>query len=617
MAARDLVIFSLGPVQPFIATARRTQDLWVGSQLLSYLAQVGVEVAADFPHSEVFYPVRVNKHWPQSIPNRFVFAVPVGQGEKVGPEVAAAIRQAWVDVARQVYGHFAGLAPEAGWESAWERQVRAWLETYWVAWPWDGTDYGAAYRRAGLAMDARKHIRPYPRKPEPGEKCTLCGVRQALHGRRGRPRKAIREFWEGVAAYPAVTPAELRTGERLCAVCAIKRFADKAQVTVGGYSLSADRFPSTSSIATTTFKASLLKRWTDLEELIMAHLDALDRLELDFGTPDPFPCLESQAGADRLLRYDGKLFYRETFTPERLEEILGHEPDETDRRRALKTLDDLLRTATNPPYHIGPPHTYLAVLALDGDRMGKLLSECTSKEGHKQISRALTVFAEERVKTIVEEKHPGRLIYAGGDDVLAVLPVECALSVADELRRALAKGLKRAGHSDRTASAGMAIVHYMHPLEDALRMARDGEHRAKETYNRNALVVDVLRRSGERQRMGMNWSYEGGPAQSLEALEAIRQAQSAFKRKDLSSRLAYEVYEEAPVLAGEEGERCIPREAREAELVRLFKRHADEGWKTKAEALAQRVARLAEHVKWPETSRWLLLARFLAQGGER
>ena len=614
MVAQDLVIFSLGPVQSFIATARRTQDLWVGSQLLSHLARIGVEAAADFSNSEVFYPVQVNNRWPQSIPNRFVFAVPAGQGEKVGPEVAVAVRQAWVDVARQVYEYFAGLAPEAGWEAAWERQVEVWLETYWVAWPWDRMDYGAAYRRAGLAMDARKRVRPYPRKPEPGEKCTLCGVRQALHGSQDRPRKAIREFWENVAVHSDVTPTDLRTGERLCAVCAIKRFADKAQVKVGGHPLSTDRFPSTSSIATITFKASLLEHWTDLEGLITAHLGALDRLKLDFRTPDPFPCLEGQVGADRLLRYDGKLFYRETFTPERLEEILGHAPDEGARRRALETLDNLLRTATNPPYRISPPHTYLAVLALDGDRMGKLLSERTSKEEHKQTSRALTVFAEERAKAIVEEKHPGQLVYAGGDDVLAMLPLECALSVADELRQALAEELELAGHSARTASAGIAIVHYMHPLEAALRTARDGEHRAKEAYNRNALVVDVLRRSGERQWMGMNWSYEDDPAQSL---EAIREVQSAFTRNELSNKLAYEVYEEAPVLASEEGERCIPQEAREAELVRLFKRHADEDWKTGAEALAKQVADLAKHVKWPETARWLLLARFLAQGGGR
>ena len=34
----DKIYFSLGPVQGFVAQARRTRDLWSGSFLLSYLA---------------------------------------------------------------------------------------------------------------------------------------------------------------------------------------------------------------------------------------------------------------------------------------------------------------------------------------------------------------------------------------------------------------------------------------------------------------------------------------------------------------------------------------------------------------------------------------------------
>ena len=626
MAARDLVIFALGPVQSFIATARRTQDLWLGSQLLSHLALVGVETAAAASNAEVLYPVQVSNHWPQSIPNRFVVAVPAGQGEEVGPDIAAAVERAWKGAASQARAYFGQLAPESGWEAAWERQVATWLETYWIAWPWEGTDYGTAYRRAGLALDACKRIRPYPTRPEPGEKCTLCGIRQALHGRKDRGRDAIRAFWRGVAAHRDITSADLREGERLCAVCTIKRFADKAQVAVNGHPLDSDRFPSTSSIAAATFKAALLEHWSDLGGLVTAHLDALDALNepgdkyhVRFRTPDPFPYLKGKPGSDRLLRYDGDFFYRETFTPERLEEILGRPADEVARQRALDTLDRLLKAAAEPPYRIPPPHTYLAALALDGDRMGKLLSECTDPAQHKAISVALTTFAGKRAKAIVEKEHPGRLVYSGGDDVLALLPVSHALAVADELRQALTEELKRAGHPDRTASAGIAIVHHIQPLEGALRAARQAEAKAKAKprpegsgYGRNALVVDVLRRSGERRQVGLNWSHDG-----LQALAPIVEVQSAIADKDLSGKLAYEVDREAPILAGDEhdAKRLIPPDARKAELKRLFRRHAAEGKESDAEVLAEHMADLAEQTTWPEMADWLLLARFLAQGG--
>ena len=42
-----LLLFTLGPVQEFISTARRAQDLWIGSYLLSYLAWQGIRVIAE------------------------------------------------------------------------------------------------------------------------------------------------------------------------------------------------------------------------------------------------------------------------------------------------------------------------------------------------------------------------------------------------------------------------------------------------------------------------------------------------------------------------------------------------------------------------------------------
>ena len=40
-----LFIFTIGPVQSFIAQARKTQDLYAGSQLLSDLIRYAVETA--------------------------------------------------------------------------------------------------------------------------------------------------------------------------------------------------------------------------------------------------------------------------------------------------------------------------------------------------------------------------------------------------------------------------------------------------------------------------------------------------------------------------------------------------------------------------------------------
>lgn len=53
---------------------------------------------------------------------------------------------------------------------------------------------------------------------------------------------------------------------------------------------------------------------------------------------------------------------------------------------------------------------------------------------HAAISQALAKFTLNCVPYVVEELHFGRLVYAGGDDVLAFLPLVEVLSAARELR---------------------------------------------------------------------------------------------------------------------------------------------------------------------------------------
>ena len=414
--SQDLLIFSLGPIQSFIATARRTQDLWLGSQLLSDLALVGVQRADEEPDTSLIYPRQVGGEWPQSIPNRFVVAVPAGRGKDLGKDIAEAVEEAWQKVAHKVREFFAKLAPESGWQEAWDRQAGEWLETYWVAWHWDGTDYGAAYRRAGLALDARKQVRAFPTSAEPGETCTLCGLRQALHGRQDS-RRQVRLFWDLIRQDSRIGGMEVREREQLCAVCTVKRFAGRAGAQVGGRSLQAERFPSTSSIAAATFKAGLLDKWTELHPLVLAHLGALDAINIQGGAryakPEDSAFLQAltrdKDGAIRLLHYDGDFFYRESFAVERLADVLGRDPEPQDEQQAgvaLRSLNALLKAVNEQG--IALPHPYLAVLALDGDKMGQLLSESQDPAGHGAISNALVGFAQTEVPRIVEQEYGGR-----------------------------------------------------------------------------------------------------------------------------------------------------------------------------------------------------------------
>jgi CRISPR-associated protein Cmr2 len=181
-----------------------------------------------------------------------------------------------------------------------------------------------------------------------------------------------------------------------------------------------------------------------------------------------------------------------------------------------------------------------------------------SPDRHLAISAALNDFSQHVVRHVVEEEHLGRLIYAGGDDVLAVLPVTDLLVCSVRLRHAysgtlpedetkdwgdLAKERKAlhckngfawlGGHLMRmmgknaTASAGLVVAHHQSPLGMVLRELRATEQRAKTEGGRDAVSITVIKRSGGSLSITLGWS-------DVKLLEAV----IAFLRSEGTSRRA-------------------------------------------------------------------------------
>ena len=248
-----------------------------------------------------------------------------------------------------------------------------WLQLYWAVVP-AGENYSITIEQAHKAIAARKLIRQFTQIREPGEKCTLTGEMQALYYSGDGSREAVRQNWT-VIANTVRNPALVRDDERLGAIATIKRFAQDYVD-----DLSTGRFPSTSSIASATFRADVLKRWENMREVVERHWMALDELEIQpFKSPDNIPYLvELAKGCEDGLAYDflsvdGDFFYEETFEPARLKEYLGKEPPPSAVRKAQRTLAALKRAVQDA--NLAPPHPYLGVLMMDGDRMGITLRE--------------------------------------------------------------------------------------------------------------------------------------------------------------------------------------------------------------------------------------------------
>ena len=141
---------------------------------------------------------------------------------------------------------------------------------------------------------------------------------------------------------------------------------------------------------------------------------------------------------------------------------------------------------------------YIAVIAMDGDHMGGKLSSFATQEQHRRFSEKLADFARQ----VEINSEDGVLIYAGGDDVLAVVKATRAFAIA----RSLADQFKKTVSEDGvTASAGIAVGSCKAPLQDLIHEAHAAESRAKHGYERNALAVSVLKRSGEILKWGCKW----------------------------------------------------------------------------------------------------------------
>ncbi|HXH09567.1 MAG TPA: type III-B CRISPR-associated protein Cas10/Cmr2 [Alphaproteobacteria bacterium] len=773
-----LMVCSVGPVQEFIRTARRTQDLWMGSYILSYLAWRGMQVIAEeFGPDVILYPSLRGQplvdHWlatqhrlslsPRlgdlaraTLPNKFVALLPDGEAKRVAEQVCSEVQRAWGELADAVTDWLksrAKVVVDSVWRAIFHAHKQQMPEIYWIAhrWPdvssfaqskdeadvaldevrrllrpppqWEfqhiynvfcataprmvniGTIYSRLHDLAQRGFEARKGLRDFAPIEELGEKCTLCGMRSALHTQ----NQSARDHWKRVAEQVRRVPGEFVTikpggRERLCGVCIVKRLVQR-----GFFERELDLrggFPSTSEVAVASFKEGVLSKLSDpqhrqrLVQALHDHLQALRRLGVEQTVAEgALPKLrrrlnqlspQAKADSEEFLKYDGDVFFEETFTHERLKADYDLDASESDVASAQDSLRRLLKAAEEAG--IPRPSNYFAIIMLDGDEMGKWLGgekaplfeqalhqevardlrarhpawntvldskRMLSPALHAAISTALANFALYFVPLVIEQRYCGRVVYAGGDDVLALMPVDQVLPAARELR-ALFSGeagidagldlrvcFRNAAVSgfvmfnnkplmtmgpNATASVGIAVSHHLSPLDRALAAARRAEESAKKDYGRNALCVHFLKRSGEEMRVGAQWFYAGTDPQQLhDTVELLSDVQQRFADMRISMKFAHAVFDEARMLAAVRG-------AYKAEMCRLLKRHrgsalTPQQGKQQADELAPQLAQLAHalNIHCPnadpapnqpqlglvELAKWLLLLRFLAQGGGR
>jgi hypothetical protein len=259
-------------------------------------------------------------------------------------------------------------------------------------------------------------------------------------------------------------------------------------------------------------------------------------------------------------------------------------------------------------------------VAVDGDKMGDLItgrrdSYELDARLHARVALGLHNFALHLAREAVERSVAGRLVYAGGDDVLALLPVEGILIALRHLRWFFRGGANGApsvtpdGWADGESedgvrqvngivsgrkttllvpgpmadiSASVIFAHHSHPLAHAVEEAHHVlKQVAKRTYNRSAVAFRLMRRSGETTTTGVKWEADGDDVLGL--IEVIAEH---VRGRRLSASLGHDLKREGET-AG-----ALPANVQEKLITYVLSRRAPDGGNSAATARATTVRSL-------------------------
>lgn len=550
------LIFQAGPVQEFIAQARSTRDLWSGSYMLAWLVGHAIAAVTDEvgPDAVIFPALRglgifdiANKAmfeklafsdgkggsdslWKRiyndgsvadkiksakrllnpAMPNRFFAVVPQHKAEALAKNAEKAFKKELKLISHHCWARFAAFAeklgspPEDGWKTRWDEQIKRLPELTWQVMPVE-QDIEAI-----LAIAAKLPAM------QVNEESTSLKTVQAL-----------------LKLAQDTIPVDERDK---------RYYADNAKTRLKNWGLTWPlqfawcEYALAARRNTRNFEAFV----TDNEQRA-AIKDALSGKEESIGSEEFWEKAkqansmikdnEGPYGAVTLMKRfwckdynDSKCYLFEKLDIS--EKIFNHVI-------SAESVPDVAKKNCDP----GNP--YVAVLALDGDSMGKWMSGANAPKFveqlagkakdyvgnllekqqtqdllraltpsyHLQFSEALANFANHLAGKIVEH-FDGQLIYAGGDDVLAMVPASNALQCAMVLRAVFRGDIDYFAKQDVSnkmelamqqngfvqadagyplivpgmnadVSCGIAIAHKNYPLQCMVQEAQRAEKRAK------------------------------------------------------------------------------------------------------------------------------------------
>ena len=537
----------------------RCLRIWLeelGGRVVDRLLEAGDFKKRDAPRDESVYAYRQMREQLKGFPEVHWASVPFSLAQPRNVRRQTDIDTSRLSEAMAPFFGADGAEPRGFLKSqAWailQKEIR-WDDGTVFYLPNPGVLYPAVYDLSERVLAAAKSVRPFEQTEQRGWRCSLTGETEWLtaHERQlTRPySKQKHTLWYRVANRK---PAMAKRGEHLGALPSIKRiwprlFADEVGHALGRQ---VNRFVvSTDTMAL----ADQIDKWLEQNGSVSDELfSAIDGCSFVALPPRIAGChgtKQSYITARRIptllgIARESDDALRRQSVERMIKESLGIE-DQIEKYYALILMDgdhmglilsgDTAHAVTYAKSFHPDVRKGFEELAEDSPRISNFLDEkrAVSPNRHLAISSALSDFALHVVPHVIEKEHLGRVLYAGGDDVLAMLPVADLLSAMrrlrfaysgadsnneigtwqDAIRRnklscrggfALLNGRLMRMMDGATASCGAVVAHYQTPLGVVLRELRASEQRAK-NYGRNRFSLTVMKRSGGRLSVTDEW----------------------------------------------------------------------------------------------------------------
>lgn len=596
-----VVIMSIGPVQSMIASARRSRDLWSGSWLLSELAKSCAKFLKE-NQAKLIFPNIMNDSDLQensdfSVGNKLQAIINANDKDELENLLNKAKQAVKNRYQKEAKNALAYLNQNDIRLDIWQKQIDDLVEIQWAWAKIIDDDYMNASQKAGEVLASRKNTRDFaPLAISPFQeslrlpKCSLDGMRETV----------LKENTEKQANLTR-KKLSLAKSEQLDVLGVIKRL---------GFDKKAEQFTPISRVMADAWIEKIpddkLIIIRDIYENLVYHGIATR--------------VKGNKGIYQKFAFDAQFLY-----PSRLEQEIKTWQGVDGMADAVKNLEDLQEELKPLLKGYGEPYRYGVLLQADGDRMGELLDKAQTYEHHQKITQALSNFAG-GVADIMRE-YRGHCIYAGGDDVLGLVPLDKVYACADKLQQVFFDNLQGVANElevdkDPTLSVGLAICHLMTPFGVVRELAQSAEKYAKGDHilkqdektnseRRNGLGILLSVRGGSDIKLRFNWSDTHGLA-DFKQFEQYYIAKNG-NGKDIPSRVAYDIraiYLRTKDIALDD--RILQQNIQSAELKRMLEQARTDSGKQIAQSVIDKLIKRGEKIGLDKLADELIVARWFS-----